>query len=236
MDTFDEGEIYYNGEETSYFDINDMDLFRKDKIGFIFQNYNIIESYTVLENVLLPLKIQGVPIKEAREKALEVLEKVGLKNRINNKGSELSGGEKQRTVIARALVSNTQILACDEPTGNLDSKTGKDIINLIREVAKDKLVLIVTHNFDEVKDIATRKITVFDGEIVEDIELKKIEKIELKEPLNLDNSKISKKTISNVAFSNLKSTPKKTFFMSLILILISVAILTDIYCICKRKL
>ncbi len=228
MDTFDEGEIYYNGEETSYFDINDMDLFRKNKVGFIFQNYNIIESYTVLENVILPLKIIGVPLSVAKEKALDVLKKVGLSKRINNKGSELSGGEKQRTVIARALVTDSKILACDEPTGNLDYKSGKDIIDLIKEVAKDKLVLIVTHNFDELKDIATRKITVFDGEIIEDISLKEVNKIEQNEPLKLDNTKIQSKSIFNIAYSNLRSTPKKTIFMSLILLLISVALLTSI--------
>ena len=228
MDTFDEGEIYYNGEETSYFDINDMDLFRKNKVGFIFQNYNIIESYTVLENVILPLKIRGIEAKEAKEKALSVLEKVGLKHRINNKGSELSGGEKQRTVIARALVTDSKILACDEPTGNLDSKSGKDIINLIKEVAKDKLVLIVTHNFNELKDIATRKITVYDGEIIEDLSLKNTLKEEINEPLKLDNSHLSKKSTINIAYSNLRSTPKKTIFMSLILLLVSLALLTSI--------
>lgn len=228
MDTFDDGEIYYNGEETSYFDINDMDLFRKNKVSFIFQNYNIIESYTVLENVMLPLKIQGISFEEAKEKALKVLTDVGLSKRINNKGSELSGGEKQRTVIARALVCDSEILACDEPTGNLDSKTGKEIIKLLSEVAKDKLVLIVTHNFDEVKDVATRKITVKDGEIVEDISLKDVEKHDKKEELGLDEHKVTNKTLFNIAKKNLFSTPRKTFFISFILLLISFSLLLGV--------
>ena len=148
MDTFDEGEIYYKGNETSYFSIDDMDNFRKNKVGFIFQNYNIIDSYTVLENVMMPYTLNGIESKQAKQKAIELIEKVGLKKRINNRGSQLSGGEKQRCVIARALASNAEILACDEPTGNLDSKTGAEIISLIKEVAQDKLVLIVTHNLN----------------------------------------------------------------------------------------
>jgi len=159
MDTFDEGEIYFKGNETSYFNIDDMDQFRKNKIGFIFQNYNIIDSYTVLKNVMLPLTINGVPIKEAKIKAKELIEKVGLTHRIKHRGSKLSGGEKQRCVIARALAYDSEILACDEPTGNLDSATGREIIKLIKEVAENKLVLIVTHNFDQVKDIVTTSIS-----------------------------------------------------------------------------
>ena len=146
IDTFDDGEIYYKGNETSYFSISDMDDFRKNKVGFIFQNYNIIDSYTVLENVMVPLLLRGFSKSEASIKAKDLIYKVGLTNRIKNRGSKLSGGEKQRCVIARALASDCEILACDEPTGNLDSKTGKEIIDLIKEISKDKLVLIVTHD------------------------------------------------------------------------------------------
>ena len=136
IDSFDEGEIYYRGNETSYFSINDMDDFRKNKVGFIFQNYNIIDSYTVLENVMVPLLLKGKSRREAKEEAKHYLEKVGLSKKLKNRGSKLSGGEKQRCVIARALASDCEILACDEPTGNLDSKTGEEIINLLKEVSK----------------------------------------------------------------------------------------------------
>ena len=171
VDKYEEGEIYFKGEETSYFNQNDMDVFRKNHIGFIYQSYNIIDSYTVLENVMLPLVLKGEKYEVAKEKALHYIEKVGLSHRIDNKGIKLSGGEKQRCVIARALAQDFEILACDEPTGNLDSETGKQIIELIKEVAEDRLVLIVTHNYDQVKDIVTRTIKVNDSEIIEDKEI-----------------------------------------------------------------
>lgn len=215
QDTFDEGEIYYYGNETSYFSIDDMDNFRKNKIGFIFQNYNIIDSYTVLENVMLPLIINDVPYKEAKKEAFEIIKKVGLEKWANNRGTKLSGGQKQRCVIARALASRCEILACDEPTGNLDSQTGNEIVELIKEVAKDKLVLIVTHNYEQFAPIATRKIKVHDGEIIEDTYITKPDKDENK-TLELDYVPVNNKTNSRIAFNNLKSTPRKTFLMCLI--------------------
>ncbi len=220
LDTFDDGEIYFKGNETSYFNVLDMDQFRKNKISFIFQNYNIIESYTVLENVMVPLMINGVSKKEAKEKALEILDKVNLKSRANNRGTQLSGGEKQRTVIARALALDTPIIACDEPTGNLDQKTGREIMELICELSKDKLVLIVTHNFDEISDLATRKIKIHDGKIVEDLKFKEFDE-DPKEELELDYKPISKKTDYNIALNNLISTPKKTIFTFLVFIVIA---------------
>ncbi|MCR5786731.1 MAG: ABC transporter ATP-binding protein, partial [Acholeplasmatales bacterium] len=225
IDTFDEGEIFVDGEETSYYDVKDMDEFRKNKVGFIFQNYNIIESYDVLHNVMLPFIISGVSLKEAKSRALELIDKVGLSNRIHNKGSHLSGGEKQRCVIARALASNCQILACDEPTGNLDSQTGKEIIKLLQEVAPGKIVLIVTHNFDEIKDIATRRIVVKDGNIIIDEKLKEIDnKVFTKD--KIDNKNISLKTSLKIASDNLIYTPKKTIFMSLVYLFVSIAFLS----------
>ncbi len=220
LDTFDDGEIYFKGNETSYFNVLDMDQFRKNKISFVFQNYNIIESYTVLENVMLPLLINGENKVEAKKKALEILDKVGLTKRANNRGTQLSGGEKQRTVIARALALDTPIIACDEPTGNLDQKTGREIIELICELSKDKLVLIVTHNFDELKDLATRKIKIHDGKIVEDIKFREFEN-DQNEELNLDYVPISRKVDFRIATSNLISTPKKTIFTFLIFMVIA---------------
>ena len=219
IDTFDDGEIYYKGNETSYFSISDMDDFRKNKVGFIFQNYNIIDSYTVLENVMVPLLLRGFSKSEASVKAKNLIDKVGLTNRIKNRGSKLSGGEKQRCVIARALASDCEILACDEPTGNLDSKTGKEIIDLIKEISKDKLVLIVTHDYSLVEAIATRKIRISDGEVVEDTRFKAFPKDE-DEVLDLDYKPMAKKIKAKIAKNNVIFTPRKTIFTTLIFFVI----------------
>ena len=217
QDTFDEGEIYYKGNETAYFNVDDMDDFRKNKVGFIFQNYNIIESYTVLQNVMLPYELKGLPTKEAKKKALAIIDDVGLHDRINNRGAELSGGQKQRCVIARALAFEPEILACDEPTGNLDSETGAEIMALIAKIAHDKLVLVVTHNYEEVEPYATRKLTIVDGTLYEDKILREVPYDDEKEVLNLDYVPIPKKINFKVALRNLINTPKKTIFSSLVI-------------------
>ena len=217
QDTFDEGEIYYNGNETAYFNVDDMDDFRKNKVGFIFQNYNIIESYTVFQNVMLPYELKGIPAKEAKKKALAIIDEVGLHDKINNRGAELSGGQKQRCVIARALAFEPEILACDEPTGNLDSETGAEIMALIAKIAHDKLVLVVTHNYEEVEPYATRKLTIVDGTLYEDKILREVPCDDEKEVLNLDYVPIPKKINFKVALRNLINTPKKTIFSSLVI-------------------
>lgn len=224
IDSYDEGEILFYGNETFYFNQNDSDAFRKENVSFIFQKYNIIDSYTVLENVMLPLIIKGENEAKAKEKALDIIERVGLSNRINNKGTKLSGGEKQRCVIARALASDAPILACDEPTGNLDSKTSKEIIDLIKEVSSDKLVLIVTHDYESIKDICTRKIKLSDGEIIEDITYKKgIEEQDIK--LDLKDNKPSNKTLFKLSMQNIFSTPRKTTFSTVVFTFVSIIFL-----------
>ena len=222
VDTYEDGEMYFNGVETSHFNQNDMDLFRKEHVGFIYQNYNIIESYTVLENVMLPLVLKGTPKNEAKIRALELLEEVGLSHRVHNKGAKLSGGEKQRCVIARALASDCSILACDEPTGNLDTKTSIEIIELIKKVSKDKLVLIVTHSYEEVKDIATRKITVSDGMIIEDQVIKTIIENENIEAEKEEIEPIKKRNLFKVSLNNIKCTPRKTIFTFFVFFFISI--------------
>ncbi len=219
-DLFDDGEIYYKGNETSYFSVADMDDFRKNKVGFIYQNYNIIDSYTVLENVMLPLILKGIHKKEAKAKALSLIAKVGLNGKEKNRGSKLSGGEKQRCVIARALASDCEILACDEPTGNLDSKNGKEIIELIKSIAKDKLVLIVTHDYSLVSNIATRKIKMADGEIIEDQIFKNVESTE-NENIDLDYVPLKRNICYSVAKNNVLFTPKKSIFVGTIFFVIA---------------
>ena len=167
MDTYEEGELYVEGEPTSHFMQKDWEEYRKQYVSFIFQEYNIIESFTVLQNVELALmNIEDPKVRRAR--AMELLRRVGLESHVHHKGSKLSGGQKQRTVIARALAKDSPILLCDEPTGNLDSKSSAEIIELLREVSEDKLVIIVTHNFEQVEAYATRHIRVFDGAIETD--------------------------------------------------------------------
>ncbi len=223
VDSYDEGEMLFNGYETSYFNQEDMDTYRKQNVSFIYQNYNIIDSYTVLENVMFPLLINGLTKKEAKERALKLIEKVGLKHRANNRGVKLSGGEKQRCVIARALATDCPILACDEPTGNLDSKTGKEIIELIKEVSRDKLVLIVTHNYEQVEGIVTRTIKMSDGEVVSDsnVNTHSLEETKETEIFNDDVKKIKYSTIASIGINNLTSTPKKNIFILMVLFVLS---------------
>ncbi len=167
MDTYEEGELYIEGQATSHYMQSDWEEYRKKYISFIFQDYNIIDSFTVLENVELAL-MHIEDKKQRRERALELLRRVGMTSHIKHKGSRLSGGQKQRTVIARALAKDSPIILADEPTGNLDSVTSAQIIELLREISKDKLVIVVTHNFDDFEACATRHIRIFDGAVESD--------------------------------------------------------------------
>ncbi len=167
MDSYEEGELFIEGRPTSHYIQADWELYRENYISFIFQDYNIIDSFTVLQNVELAL-MNIEDRKERRARALELIDRVGLTKWLHQKGSKLSGGQKQRTVIARALAKDSPIILADEPTGNLDSETAKDIIALLDEVSKDKLLIVVTHNFDQVEDYATRHVRIFDGAVESD--------------------------------------------------------------------
>lgn len=160
--------MYINGEETSDYTEQDFEIYRKKYIGNIFQNFNLINSYTVYQNVELVLLINGYKKRKVKKQILEVLDKVGLLKYKNTKVSKLSGGQKQRVAIARALIKETPIIVADEPTGNLDSKTAENIMELLHEVSKDKLVIVVTHNYEQVEKYATRKLVMHDGKIIED--------------------------------------------------------------------
>ena len=176
MDTYEEGELFIEGEPTSHYSQRDWEYYREKYISFIFQDYNIIESFTVLQNVELALS--GIRSRrERRRKALELIERVGLSDYKSHKGSKLSGGQKQRTVIARALAKDSPIILADEPTGNLDSHTAAEIVSLLKEISKDKLVIVVTHSIDQFADYATREIRVFNGQIASDTVLRSSEKV-----------------------------------------------------------
>ena len=171
MDSYEEGELLIEGQTTSHFLQPEWEEYREKYISFIFQDYNIIESFTVLQNVELAL-MHIEDKKERRARAMELIRRVGLESHVKQKGSKLSGGQKQRTVIARALAKDSPIILADEPTGNLDSTTSKEIIELLREVSKDKLLIVVTHNFEQVEAYATRHVRIFDGAVESDHTIK----------------------------------------------------------------
>ena len=168
LDSYEEGEMYINGLETSHYREKDIDEYRKKYVSNIFQNFNLVNSYTVYQNVELVLLLNGYKKSEVKEKIIDLIKKVGLIKYKNTKVSKLSGGQKQRVAIARALARETPIIVCDEPTGNLDSKSSKEVIKLLKEISRDKLVIVVTHNFSEIEDVATRVIKMHDGKIMSD--------------------------------------------------------------------
>ncbi len=168
LDTYEEGEMYINGEETSHYNETDFEEYRRKYVGNIFQNFNLVNSYTVYQNVELSLMLNGQEKKDTKEKILDIIQKVGLEKFANTKCSKLSGGQKQRVAIARALAKETPIIVADEPTGNLDSESAEEVVKLLNEISKDKLVIIVTHNLEKVEQYATRLIKMHDGKILED--------------------------------------------------------------------
>lgn len=168
LDTYEEGEMYIEGEETSHYTASDFEKYRQKYISCIFQSFNLVSSYTVYQNVALAMQIDGCENSEIRKKVPEIIEKVGLTEYKDRKVSKLSGGQKQRVAIARALAKDTRILVADEPTGNLDSASAEGIVDLLTDISKDKLVIVVTHNFDQFRDHATRVIKMHDGKIVDD--------------------------------------------------------------------
>ncbi len=220
LDSYEDGEMYVNGEETSYFSIEEWESFRRQYIGFVFQSYNIIDSYSVLENVMIALTIQGYDKATRKDRALKLIDQVGLSTHVHHKASKLSGGQKQRCVIARALAKDCPIIVADEPTGNLDSESGKNILSLLKEISKDKLVIVVTHNFDEISEYATRKIRLFDGEVVEDKELKKPEEVE--HTNNVVNYSMTWLNLIGISLRNLFRTPRRTIFTLIVSIFIVV--------------
>ena len=178
LDSYEEGEMYINGEETSHYTEKDFEDYRRKYIGNIFQNFNLVNSYTVFQNIELVLLLNGAKKKDVKNRVIELIRQVDLYKFRNTKVSKLSGGQKQRVAIARALAKDTPIIIADEPTGNLDSRSAASIIRLLSEIAKDKLVIIVTHNYEQVEDYVTRKIKMHDGKVLEDKTIKKTENID----------------------------------------------------------
>lgn len=168
-DAFDEGEMFVDGETTSQYDEEEWEEYRRNEIGYVFQDYSLLGHYSALANVMSALLVMGIRQEQAEEIAAEYLEQVGLKGYENQKASKLSSGQKQRLSIARALAKNTGIIVADEPTGNLDSETGEQIIRLLRDLSKERLVIMVTHNYEQAEAYVTRKVRLHDGVVVSDV-------------------------------------------------------------------
>lgn len=168
LDRYDSGDMIINGKSTKDFTEKDWDAYRNNSVGFIFQNYNIISHLGIIDNVELGMTLSGLSKKERHEKAIAALEKVGLKDHMNKKPNQLSGGQLQRVAIARAIANDPDILLCDEPTGALDTETSVQIMELIKELAQEKLVVMVTHNPELAKQYAERIVNFADGKIISD--------------------------------------------------------------------
>ena len=216
LDRYDSGDLIINGISTKKYKDRDWDSYRNHTIGFVFQSYNLIPHQTVLANVELALTISGVSKSERRRRAKEALEKVGLGAQINKKPSQMSGGQMQRVAIARALVNDPEILLADEPTGALDSDTSVQVMDLLQGVAKERLVVMVTHNPELAQLYATRIVTVKDGRILSDTDPFVIDSESMAPPVhkNMGKSSMSFFTALSLSFQNLKTKKARTLLTS----------------------
>lgn len=219
LDRYDAGDLIIEGKSTKSYTDRDWDTYRNHTIGFVFQSYNLISHQTVIENVEIALTIGGISGEEKRKRAYDALKQVGLEEHINKKPNQLSGGQMQRVAIARALVNNPKIVLADEPTGALDTSTGLAVMEILKEIAKDRLVVMVTHNPELASEYATRIIKIKDGKIEEDVRTKE----EKKESLENFESSTSKKPFSKMSFNtalklslnNLKTKLARTVLISI---------------------
>lgn len=212
LDRYDSGEMSIKGKKTSDFKDKDWDAYRNNSVGFVFQSYNLIMHLSIVANVELGMTLSGVSTEEKHRRALEVLEQVGLKDHLHKKPNQLSGGQMQRVAIARALANNPEILLCDEPTGALDTATSIQIMDLIKEVAKDRLVIMVTHNPDLAEKYADRIIRFQDGKIISDDHPHQ----ERPKPdaFSLKKTSMSFWTALKLSFNNIRTKKGRTFLTS----------------------
>ena len=204
LDKYDSGDIIINNVSTREYKDKDWDSYRNHTIGFVFQSYNLIPHQTILSNVELALTISGIGKEEQKERALKALEEVGLRDQAYKKPLQMSGGQMQRVAIARALVNNPEIVLADEPTGALDTKTSVQVMDLLKEVAKDRLVIRVTHNEELAEEYATRIVRLKDGVIRGDT----APVVSAEIPENIDNRNFGKvkmgfPTALSLSFNNL---------------------------------
>jgi len=208
LDNYDSGDLIINGKSTKHFKSSEWDAYRNNSVGFIFQSYNLIPHITILENVEMGMTLSGISSKKRKKKALELLKKVGLKEHSHKKPNQLSGGQMQRVAIARALANDPDIILADEPTGALDTKTSTQIMNLIKEISKEKLVIMVTHNPDLAKEYATRIVEMKDGEIVSDTN--PLKELEENNEFSLNKTSMSFLTALKLSFNNIKTKKGRT--------------------------
>ena len=216
LDRYDKGDLIINNVSTKHYKDRDWDSYRNHTIGFVFQSYNLIPHQTVLANVELALTIGGISNKERKKRALNALEKVGLKDQAHKRPNQMSGGQMQRVAIARALVNNPDILLADEPTGALDTETSVQVMELLKQVANDRLVIMVTHNPELAEEYSTRIVKLKDGEIIGDTnpfnpDVKKLEKPKHK---NLGKSSMSLLTAFSLSLNNLLTKKARTILTS----------------------
>ena len=211
LDNYTDGDLIINGKSTKTFKDRDWDNYRNHSVGFIFQSYNLIPHQSVLSNVELALTLSGVSKAERRKRATEALEKVGLADQLNKKPNEMSGGQMQRVAIARALVNNPEILLADEPTGALDSESSVQIMDLLKEIAKDRLVIMVTHNPELAKQYSTRIVRLLDGNIIDDSSPYSSENESYEDEGNKKRPSMSFFTALSLSLNNLMTKKARTF-------------------------
>ena len=227
LDSYEEGEMYINGKETSHYGKGEMDEYRKKYVSNIFQHFNLVNSYTVYQNVELVFLMNGYKKREVKKKVLDLIEQVGLTKYKNTKVSKLSGGQKQRVAIARALGKETPIIVCDEPTANLDSKSSKEIIKILKEISKNKLVIMVTHDNSLVEKIATRVVKMNDGKIVSDKKL--IDLVDTDNDALIVDNNIKKMGIFNMIRLGIRNTfniKQKFILLFIVFFFITTSLLT----------
>lgn len=213
LDKYDSGDLIINNKSTKKFKKKEWDAYRNNCIGFIFQSYNLITHISVLDNVEMGMTLSGISKRKRKAKALELLNKVGLKDHAHKRPNQLSGGQMQRVAIARALANNPSVILADEPTGALDSKTSIQIMELIKEISKDKLVIMVTHNPDLAEEYANRVVEFKDGELTHDSNpIKDSEKNNFQ--FKIKKTKMSFLTALNLSFNNIKTKKGRTFLTS----------------------
>src|SRR5574344_1821910 len=212
LDKYDSGDLIINGKSTKKFTNQNWDAYRNACVGFVFQNYNLISHISVLANVEMGMTLRGISANKRHKKALKVLEKVGLKEHAHKRPNQLSGGQMQRVAIARALVNDPDIILADEPTGALDSNTSIQIMELIKDIAKDKLVIMVTHNSKLAYTYATRIIELEDGELRSDSN--PIEDISTSDSFSIKKTSMSFLTALKLSLNNLKTKKGRTILTS----------------------
>ncbi|MBO7364451.1 MAG: ABC transporter ATP-binding protein, partial [Lachnospiraceae bacterium] len=214
LDRYTSGDLAVNGRSTAQFKESDWDVYRNHSIGFVFQNYNLIPHQTVLSNVELALTLSGVSRDERRKRALEALDLVGLSDQVKKKPNQMSGGQMQRVAIARALINDPDILLADEPTGALDSETSVQVMEILKEVSRKKLVIMVTHNPELADAYADRIIRLLDGQVVSDSNPGAADEAEPSADVRKQKTSMSFMTALSLSFSNLLTKKGRTLLTS----------------------